>query len=334
MIVQYRVVGRFVRSYTPFKSFPGTTLRGAFGLALRRISCKDSSSECKSCSFYRDCVYARVFESSSFVKPSARIASKSGKEGVTNPYTIEVVKVFDDKIVFNVNLFGEALKWEPVIVMAVVGMGFEGLGFDVVNAERRKFVVERIDWFDPYTSDRGILFTADTGFIKRNSKGKLSNLLEVFDRRAREIAEARVRKILFYFRTPYMLVSNGKPVYTPGFQCLVMNLARRYSLLAEYHEAGRPFSVSKARALKNLSAKVRLVSWILSRTRAVVKASIKGVKKNLGRFAKGVLVYKLPEDFWNCEDSLTILKLMLLGEYLHVGKLATAGYGDYELFFS
>ena len=32
MIVQYRVVGRFVRSYTPFKSFPGTTLRGLSAL--------------------------------------------------------------------------------------------------------------------------------------------------------------------------------------------------------------------------------------------------------------------------------------------------------------
>ncbi|RLE61986.1 MAG: hypothetical protein DRJ38_10440 [Thermoprotei archaeon] len=334
MITQYRVYGRYIKKYFPFKSYPGTTLRGVFGLTLRRISCKTGLKECKDCTVYKDCPYASIYESSSFLKPSARIAAKSGKEGVTNPYTIEDISIQDERISYVINLFGDAIRWEHLVVMAIVGMGFEGLGFDPVSGERRRFIVERIDWFDPYTSNKGVLFTSETGFMHREEAGKPSNLLEVFDRRVREIAEMRVSRVLLYFKTPYLLFSEGKPSYTPNFSTIVMNLARKYSMLAEYHGVGHPFSLAKARALKRLSSKVRLRKWVIEGFRKVVKTNLNGGKKCMGKFAKGILTYELPEDFWKREESFDIFKLLFLGEYLHVGKLASAGYGDYELYFS
>lgn len=334
MMTQYRVYGHYIRKYFPLKSYPGTTLRGVFGLTLRRISCKTGLKECKYCPVYKDCSYANICESSSFLKPSARIAAKSGKEGVTNPYTIEDVSIKDDRILYSINLFGDAIRWEHLVVMAIVGMGFEGLGFDAVSGERRRFIVERIDWFDPYTSSKGVLFTSETGFMLREEAGRPSNLLEVFDRRVREIAEIRVSRVLLFFKTPYLLFSEGKPSHTPSFSTIIMNLARKYSMLAEYHGVGRPFSLAKARALRRFSSKVKLRNWIIKGFKKVVKTSFSGGKKCMGKFAEGILVYELPEDFWKGKESFDIFKLLFLGEYLHVGKLASAGYGDYELYFS
>ena len=335
MLVSYVVYGRFVKEYSPLRGFPGLTLRGAFGLALRRVSCRVFSPDCRECPAYGSCVYSRMFESTSLIKPSARVAGKSGREGVTNPYTLELLYVGSRRLRFALNLFGEAVKWEGYALTALVGMGLEGLGLDMSAGERRAFAVERIDRVDPGTGEGRVVFSEGAGFTLSPEGVGYRSLLDVFDRRAREILEAKPRRLLLFFRSPYRLIEDGRVTFKPSFKAVVMNLARRYSMLAEYHGAGRPLEAWEARGLRSLASRVRLSGYYLVKGRVKVwKRSIEGEVKEFGRFAKGVLAYRLPDGFWRSEYSLLALKLLLLGEYLHVGKLAVAGYGDYDLYFS
>ena len=42
--------------------YAGSTLRGAFGRALRKIACMTKQTDCKSCPLYRTCPYTNIFE--------------------------------------------------------------------------------------------------------------------------------------------------------------------------------------------------------------------------------------------------------------------------------
>jgi len=112
-----------------------------------------------------------------------------------------------------------------------------------------------------------------------------------------------------------------------------MNIARRYSLLAQYHRAGRPLSLRDARGLARLASTVELVSARHGRLVEVTKRSlVSGERLSYGLFAEGgVLLYRLPRGFWGSPYSRLAAALLLAGRYLHVGKLASAGYGRYVL---
>ena len=335
MLASYRVYGRFARTYTPLKGFPGTTLRGAFGYALRKASCRnEGDAECRDCRFYRDCVYARMFESSSVLDPSLKAAAKRGLEGVTNPYTIEVHRVGRERLSYSVNVFGEALKWEGYVVTALIGMGIEGIGIDPALGERRKFRVERIDRLNVATGDVEVVYTEDVGFAFKPLRDPGKPLLDLFERRAMEIVDARPTSILLYFKTPFKLVEAGKTQVRPRFSSIVMNLARKYSLLAAYHRAGRKIRPRDARGIKAQSSMVRLEGCMVSGRYRVKKKTIKGGEKDFGVFVRAALAYRVPREFWAGEYALTVTKLLLLGEYLHIGKMSCAGYGDYKLYLS
>ncbi len=332
MIFSYIVYGRFIERYKRFKGFWGLALRGAFGAALRSITCRYNYDDCKSCPLYRECIYARLFESSSFIKPSARIAAISGKEGVTNPYTLYPLYSDGEKIMFQLNVFGEACSHENALIVAIMGTGIEGIGYDVNKATRRRFMVEKIEKYIPSSKEKYPIYKIDTGYRYIEYKGE-KNLLDVFNEEAKKIAEDKPREIVLLFRGPYKISENGIYTFKPSFKAIIMSLSRKYSMLAEYHDAGIPFSVYEAKRMRMLSEKIKLTHYIIGKTITIRKTDIKGNTKNFGEFAShGVLTYKIPDEIWRSDESITLFKLLLLGEYLHIGKLPTTGCGKYEVF--
>ncbi|RLE87065.1 MAG: hypothetical protein DRJ67_05730 [Thermoprotei archaeon] len=332
MLASYVVEASYRARYTPPKGFPGTAIRGAFGVALRKVACATGAPSCRECALYRSCTYSRMFESSSLLSPSARLAARSGVSGVTNPYTIEVLDAPRGRLRFRLNLFGEALEWEPEVLVALLGMGEEGLGIDPRRLERRKFAVERITR-SVELGEEVVVYSRDSGISAPRAEARHRSLLEVFEEGARRMVEEEPRELLLRFRTPFRLVEGGRPRPSPSFTGILMNLARRYSLLAEYHGAGRPIPLSVARALKRESRMVRLRGGEVRRVVNVYKFEVGGGRRDFGRFYLSTLTYEVPPQFWRGQVALLAASLLLLGEYLHVGKLATAGYGDYELYY-
>ena len=74
MLVRYEVKGVFKQSYSPFSGYTGFMVRGAFGYALRRLVCDDLKASCQACPLLTKCFYAYFFETSSAVKPDAKLA--------------------------------------------------------------------------------------------------------------------------------------------------------------------------------------------------------------------------------------------------------------------
>jgi len=328
----YSIKGSFIRNYFPFKGFTGFAVRGAFGLSLKRIVCEEDLEEnCLSCPRYRECFYAWVFEATPDIKPDARLAAKGAKQGVTKPYTVTPVKVRSRMLEFKITLFSEKiLSKEPLIVMAMLLMGSEGLGYDLTIGERRKFTVNSITAKNIYGEEKTI-FDKYGGYRIEKPGRSSGSLLELFERRIEAIWALKPRKIIVNFKTPFRLVFEGKNVSEPPPQALVIHLARKYSLLAEYYGCGTPFTPRQAKRLKEITKRYMKIMYSRYKLVKLDKFSLeKGEKKSYGVFFKGTYIYKVDGGFWNHDDSKTVLKLLLLGQYLNIGKWSTAGCGKYD----
>ena len=99
--------------------YAGSTLRGAFGWALRKIACMTKQAECKGCPLYRTCPYTNIFETPA---PTEHELQKFSQ--VPNGYMIEPpdwgerVYISGEKLQFSLVLFGRLIDQLPLIAFA------------------------------------------------------------------------------------------------------------------------------------------------------------------------------------------------------------------------
>lgn len=117
----------------------------------------------------------------------------------------------------------------------------------------------------------------------------------------------------------------------PSLRHVVANLARRYSLLAHYFEAGRPMRADEAKEVIQAADHFSELKSCDVRKVVLRKASVKGKVKILGDFVLGSLRYKLKWTNVSEDVAKKIIALLLLGKHIHVGNMATAGCGRYDL---
>ncbi|WP_299224634.1 CRISPR system precrRNA processing endoribonuclease RAMP protein Cas6 [uncultured Campylobacter sp.] len=101
----------------PSHPFVGSTIRGTFGYALRRVSCPYIGANCEKCDISGECVYNEFFENVSDT-PNFRLDINLNQ------------KSFDFKIL----LFEHAARYLPHVAIAIVNM--QEIGLEV---SRRKF---------------------------------------------------------------------------------------------------------------------------------------------------------------------------------------------------
>ena len=77
--------------------YSGSTLRGAFGRALRKIACMTKLEDCKGCPLYRTCPYTNIFEP---------------------PAWGERLYAEGEKLTFSLVLFGRLIEQLPLIAFA------------------------------------------------------------------------------------------------------------------------------------------------------------------------------------------------------------------------
>jgi len=330
----YEVEGVFDREYTPFLGYTGFALRGAFGYALRKLVCKeDMDFECKRCKYYRSCIYSVIFEPSSLLRADASLARKGGREGVARPFVLEPRRVRGSSLSFNLILMGDAIKHEHAVIMAVIGMGFEGLGMDPLIKERRKFRVSRITCRDVVAGRVETIFTTSKGYSMALKRPVKVDLLSFFERSAKGVVEARPKSLRIDFKTPTNIRVEGETVSVPSLRHVVANLARRYSMLAYYFNVGKPLTASEAKRVIEAAERVSRATGHELKESLMKKMGVHG-KKTIGTFFRGWVSYKLDWRSVDDDSSCRMMALLLLGKYMHVGNLATAGCGKYDLTFT
>ena len=332
MIRVYWVKGFFLKDYFPFKGFTGFTVRGALGKALRDLVClTDNSVNCLTCPYYSECFYARLFEATPLLKPSASIGVRGCKAGIPKPYTVTPARVRENSLEFRVTLLSkEFIEKEALIIMAILKMGDLGLGFDLLKKERRKFKVARITASNPL-GDTWEVFGV-RGYVS-SPKCRVKRLYDFFEKRILALIDLKPLTITLDFRTPFRLEVNGKVSEKPSLEEIIAHLARKYSLLAEYYDMGQPLTPQQVKKLKKIIVKYTdLINFNYRKTR-LYKISIETESKKIfGTYVIGKYTYRFSREIWRLEEVKTILFLLMLGEYVNIGKGATAGCGHYNLY--
>jgi len=120
--------------------YKGSTFRGVFGIALKKIACTLKNNECSSCLLNAHCIYALVFETDTVIAPAkgSKFAAIPHPFVIEPPLTGKSMFTPGDSFEFNMLLFGEINNKIPYFIYALNEMGNIGVG-KKINGQRGKF---------------------------------------------------------------------------------------------------------------------------------------------------------------------------------------------------
>ena len=137
--------------------YKGSTFRGVFGRALKKVVCALRGQECDQCLLKQRCVYAMVFETQDTMDPpeGSRIVAAPHPFVIEPPLTMETRFSEGTSFDFRLLLFGEANQNLPYFIYAFEQMGKIGIG-KRINGKRGHFSLEEVK-----DGDRSIYSSAD-----------------------------------------------------------------------------------------------------------------------------------------------------------------------------
>lgn len=290
---------------TPIRlpEYAGSTLRGAFGGALRRIACMTRGSDCKACPLYRSCPYPAIFEP----PPPAEHALQKFSQ-VPAPFIIEPPAwgersyAAGETLTFHLVLIGRAQAQLSLIVYAMQQALQRGVGKGEGSARMARVCLADDEDACIYTPEDGQIRAHRFGIVLAG-EGEAPDQVEL------------------HLQTPLRLQHNGKPV-RPGQltgRDFLVHLLRRVALVTEFH-AGQPLGIDfTALAAQAESVEVdgalEWRDWTRYSSRQRQEMTLGGC---VGRWLlRGQLASFLP--------------YLYLGQWLHCGKNASFGLGRYTL---
>lgn len=213
--------------------FKGSTLRGAFGHALRKAVCAMGPQQpCETCSLRGPCVYTRLFETFVDGEPPPFL---QGLATAPRPYVVEPrTEARDlapgDPLKTDVLLFGQAVELQAYALLALERMGEGGLG-----KGRHPFTLERVRYLDEGGSwQTG--FEAGPGASARRWPGAVPPSLPP------ALPDPVPGRLTLRFATPTRIRTRtwigGRLRDRLSFRQLVFPMLRRILELAHFHVPG------------------------------------------------------------------------------------------------
>lgn len=274
--------------------FSGSTLRGAFGFALRKVSCSPMCKDPQNCIIGNRCPYYFAFI-------SQRNDVESGLRNYPHPF---VLQPFDGGIIepgemlsFGFILFGKAREILPYFIYAFMQMGEWGIG-----KGRGKFKL--VDVKDRRTQK--VLFS-------ENNKA-LQGYGTVLSPEPISIGNSATIE----FITPLRLKNGGKYVSKPSFQEIIRAILRRTSLLVRGYcgaELEMPY-----KSIIESAKSVKLVSAGTNRVEIERYSSRQNAKIPLIGFL-GLLRFE--------GDMNQFSAILDAGSHIHIGGATAFGFGKY-----
>jgi hypothetical protein len=331
--------------------YKGSTLRGAFGHAFRRVACPFRA--CPPCILPKTCPFTYVFES-----PPRDGGGLFGKNAaVPHPFILELPMdgrtEFQpgDRLTFGLVLIGRAIDFTPYFAVALREMGRAGLG-----RGRARWRLGRIEdrapgagrlLYNGATEDerllcfpsvlRGVDCIAWThGPISLSSPpaGEASVYIPPLPPvgeappiapsppagQGRGEGDFLPNRITLRFETPTRLRYGGHLTDKLEFHVLIRNLLRRLTALAIHHcdfipEVDHRALIRQAEAVATRTANLRWMDWERYSAR-------QDARMTLGGFV-GAVTFE--------GDLAPFGPLLRLGEIVHVGKGTSFGLGKYRM---
>lgn len=297
------------RATTPihFPDYAGSMLRGAFGHALRRVSCMTRQKDCTGCPLLGTCPYPAIF-----APPPVEHALQRFTQ-IPAPYLIEPPAWGERSLApgepfsFNLVLCGRALKELPLVTLALRQALQRGIGPGDGQAEL--IALNQQNGQHDRESDEIPLYQPANGQFARHA--------QTLPEAPSQACEA----ITLHFTTPLRLQENGHalPPNRLTARALLMAAIRRASLMAEFHGANPPpWNFTELSALSvavNDEKDLKWQDWTRRSARQQQTMKLGGV---IGT--------------WTLHGKLTpFLPALHLGQWLHIGKETVFGLGRYHL---
>jgi len=291
-------------------SYKGSTLRGGFGYAFRRIVCAIRNKECPDCILKERCVYSYVFET---VPPSdTKIMRKYPT--APHPFVIEPPNERrrgykpGDKIDFGLTLIGKAVDYLPYFIYAFAELGQIGIG-----KGKAKYQLKSV------SCGEKTIYDSASKTLKACSSSYLffpQSLSFPFDRAGRGM-----RTVSLFFSTPTRLVFDGHLNIDLEFHIFIRQLLRRIALLYYFHCGGDTAEwdfkgiIEKSKEVKVKRRNLHWYDWQRYSGR-------QGTRMKLGGFV-GTITFEGPVG--------PFIPIIEAGEILHVGKGTAFGLGKYAV---
>ncbi|MCL5022268.1 MAG: CRISPR system precrRNA processing endoribonuclease RAMP protein Cas6 [Nitrospirae bacterium] len=298
-------------------SYKGSTLRGGFGNAFRRVVCALRKNECDDCILKEKCVYSYVFET----PPPSDTKMMRKYKAAPHPFIIEPPPEKrrgyspGSEITFGLTLIGRAVDYLPYFIYTFDELGKIGLGKGKGKFELRDVSCEGEKIYDSRTKTLGSFPTSTLSLPMsppapggRGLGGEGSTTLYS-------------SVLTIHFLTPTRILYDGDLTLDLEFHVLVRNLLRRLSLLYYFHCNGDPSGwdfkgmIEKAKEVKVKKRNLRWYDWERYSARQETRVNMGGVvgeitfEGNIGPF----------------------MSLLNAGEALHVGKGTGFGLGRYKI---
>ena len=209
--------------------YKGSTFRGEFGRALKRVVCALRRNDCTECLLRHKCIYFQVFEtpSSSEEIKETRIAAPPHPFVIEPPLTQETHFKIGDHFDFHLLLFGPTNEYLPYFIYAFEQMGSIGIG-KRVNGKRANFVLKNI------TANGKQIYSHKEQILKKNVP--YQNLI-LHDKK--QISDG-ILTIKITIETPLRIKFENRLAATLPFHVLVRAMLRRVSSLFNYYGDGEP----------------------------------------------------------------------------------------------
>lgn len=290
-----------VREPIRFPEYAGSSIRGAFGHALRRTACMTHQADCKHCPLYRSCAYTAVFET-----PPPETHELQNFSQIPNAYVIEPPhwgsRTFEsgEHLIFSLVLYGRARLHLALVIYALQRAFARDVGHgkaDLVSVTLSKNENEQL-----------LVYTPEERCVRNHENDTVLPI-------------PNPSPLTLKIETPLRLQQNGVPLGPERISAhaLLMTLLRRIALLEEFQNGNKltiDFSVLSAEASSlHMETDLGWKDWTRFSSRQNQKMSLGGVIGSI-KFA---------------ELSLTARILVSVGQLTHFGKNATFGLGKYVI---
>lgn len=289
--------------------YKGSTFRGAFGSAFRRVVCALRRQDCTSCMLRTSCIYAYVFETSP--DNNTTIMGMRSYTSIPHPFVIEPPLESDrtyeegDKISFSLLLIGKAVDYLPYFVFTFEEMGKIGIG-----KKRGTYELLRVETENDYP-----VYSCEDRTIRATSS-KECTIDERFI-----FTDKNQISLTITFITPARISHGRHLTVSPDFNILILSLLRRLNLLHYFHGNKREVGwdhksiIAAAETVRLEKNQTRWWDWERYSTRQRERMKMGGLI--------GEALYK--------GDIEPFLPILYAGEIFHIGKGTSFGLGKYEI---
>ncbi len=275
--------------------FPAATIRGGFGITLRKLVCPTIEKSCNGCILRQNCIYCYLFET----VPSSDAARMRQYKAIPHPFTLWCAQQ-GDTVNVSLVLVGKAIKSLPYFIFTLNKLGSQGLGKEHIRYRLLQVRTDNRLLYEVGKSEVVMEFDPDICHIREAEKAQGQCTLD--------------------FYSPLLLRKDGKIVDRYDNYAFFTTLLRRITTLYTIHCDGENFDDCRALVQKwenSISAEVNM-EWVKNKRfstrqkREIDYDGFTGEVKLIG-------------------DIGTFLPFLKAGEILSVGKNTAFGFGKYRL---